>query len=349
MTPCAYEAFVRHAPFRFPRFADSRRVLKKCIHLSFNPFTSSKLNSMHFYDIIEKNRGTGGMRLELGRFQRHITRVQYQRASKFDCQKCGHAENSRQDRLSGAGQQTRRRILYRQRPYPPLHDCAGRIGKDSHTLSAGWFYGETPCALHDVTGLSPRRKSLPFSIAFPTTNTKCCWMKARFSGGHPAELFQENAHPAAGDRQPSSSPPCKDRLKRLYCSTADTSRVIDGGWYDLKINYTQYEISTIIAAARVTVSKLINELCTEGFIRCSTGKRKSTFSNTNRKFRTEEIDFSSGITPLFCFLPNGCSSYIPAFIWNRVTFYTKFRRNTFPFHVEFILFFWYFLGTSCDF
>ena len=57
-----------------------------------------------------------------------------------------------------------------------------------------------------------------------------------------------------------------------------------------------------------------------------------------------------GANPKFCtnsdnkatesaFLPNGCSSYIPAFIWNSVTFYTKFRGNVFPFHVEFILFF----------
>ena len=60
---------------------------------------------------------------------------------------------------------------------------------------------------------------------------------------------------------------CKDRLRRLYCSTADTSRVIDGQWYDLKLNYTQYEISTIVGGARVTITKLINELCAEGFIR----------------------------------------------------------------------------------
>ena len=32
-------------------------------------------------------------------------------------------------------------------------------------------------------------------------------------------------------------------------------------------HYTQYEISTIIGSARVTTSKLINELCNDGFIR----------------------------------------------------------------------------------
>ena len=60
---------------------------------------------------------------------------------------------------------------------------------------------------------------------------------------------------------------CKDRLKRLFFFTADTSRLMEGEWYNLKIHYTQYELSTIVGGARVTISKLINELCSEGFIR----------------------------------------------------------------------------------
>lgn len=43
MTPCAYEAFVRHAPFRFPRFADSRRVLKKMHTFIVQPFHKFKI------------------------------------------------------------------------------------------------------------------------------------------------------------------------------------------------------------------------------------------------------------------------------------------------------------------
>ena len=104
-----------------------------------------------------------------------------------------------------------------------------------YTLSAGWFYGETPCVLHDSTGILQSYSQ-----------------KMRI-------LRQEIAN--------LSFTPCKDRLRRLYCSTADTSRVIDGQWYDLKLNYTQYEISTIVGGARVTITKLINELCAEGFIR----------------------------------------------------------------------------------
>ena len=35
----------------------------------------------------------------------------------------------------------------------------------------------------------------------------------------------------------------------------------------MNVSYTQYELSTIVGGARVTVSKLISELCAEGFIR----------------------------------------------------------------------------------
>jgi len=60
---------------------------------------------------------------------------------------------------------------------------------------------------------------------------------------------------------------CKDRLKKLFCSTIDTSEIVENKWYKLKVSYTQYELSTIVGGARVTVNKLINELCSDGFIR----------------------------------------------------------------------------------
>lgn len=83
--------------------------------------------------------------------------------------------------------------------------------------------------------------------------------------------------------------PCKDRLRRLYCSTADTSRVIDGGWYDLKLNYTQYEISTIVGGARVTISKLINELCAEGFIRVLNRKTQISVAQYEEEIRKDQV------------------------------------------------------------
>ena len=60
---------------------------------------------------------------------------------------------------------------------------------------------------------------------------------------------------------------CKSRLKRLFCASADLRNEKDPEWYNLKISYTHYDLGVIVGAARVTVSKLIGELCDEGFIR----------------------------------------------------------------------------------
>ena len=43
--------------------------------------------------------------------------------------------------------------------------------------------------------------------------------------------------------------------------------MVDGGWYDLRVTYSQNDICSIIGSARVTVAKLMAELCGEGFLR----------------------------------------------------------------------------------
>lgn len=60
---------------------------------------------------------------------------------------------------------------------------------------------------------------------------------------------------------------CQERLMRTICMCVDESAVIDGNWYGLKIQYTHYDLGVLIGSVRVTVSKLINNLCNEGLIR----------------------------------------------------------------------------------
>jgi len=60
---------------------------------------------------------------------------------------------------------------------------------------------------------------------------------------------------------------CKNRIKRFYAASVDKTHVTDEGWYNVKVHSTHYELGIIVGAARVTVSKLINELCEEKFIR----------------------------------------------------------------------------------
>ncbi|MEG1777621.1 MAG: helix-turn-helix domain-containing protein, partial [Angelakisella sp.] len=60
---------------------------------------------------------------------------------------------------------------------------------------------------------------------------------------------------------------CKNRLKRLFCSSVDTKNITDPGWYNMKVRYTHSELGEIVGGARVTISRQINELCSEGFLR----------------------------------------------------------------------------------
>lgn len=60
---------------------------------------------------------------------------------------------------------------------------------------------------------------------------------------------------------------CKSRLLKLLCSSVDKDKSIDGNWYKLKIQYTQHEMANIIGSTRVTVAKLISELCEDHKIR----------------------------------------------------------------------------------
>lgn len=60
---------------------------------------------------------------------------------------------------------------------------------------------------------------------------------------------------------------CKDRILRVFVESCDTLNLIEGQWYCLNKKYTHQELAGIIGANRVTVSKLIMELCECGKIR----------------------------------------------------------------------------------
>ena len=60
---------------------------------------------------------------------------------------------------------------------------------------------------------------------------------------------------------------CKTRLYNLFRASADITTTQKSSWYNLKFKYSQEDIAKIINANRVTVARLINELCDEGLIR----------------------------------------------------------------------------------
>lgn len=60
----------------------------------------------------------------------------------------------------------------------------------------------------------------------------------------------------------------RDRLLNLYvASVRQDADVVDHEWFPLKIHYKQRELATIIGVHRVSIGRLISELCREGCIR----------------------------------------------------------------------------------
>ena len=136
-----------------------------------------------------------------------------------------------------------------------------------YTLSAGWFYGETPVSLQEPTGLFSKAEVKTQIYIIPLYTYEHLVDTNKMFRDAIMENILKKMLILRHEIENLTFNSCKDRLKRLFCSTADTDRLIDGGWNKLKVHYTQYELSTIIGGARVTISKLINELCDEGFIR----------------------------------------------------------------------------------
>ena len=136
-----------------------------------------------------------------------------------------------------------------------------------YTLGDGWFFSETPVIVDAPTGLISERME-------PT----CLWAIKRQTY---QTLFDQNKdfrNLITGNMarkmlilrhevERISFEPVKGRILHLLCASADTSHLIDSSWHPLQIRYTQYDIVSIVGSSRVTLSKLLGELCNENKIR----------------------------------------------------------------------------------
>lgn len=141
------------------------------------------------------------------------------------------------------------------------------VEKILYILNAGWMFGEMAHTLGYKTGLYSMAetditlyiissknvdKLLNESVLFQNAVRKCLAQKI-ITLRYEIENLTFNS--------------VKDRIKRLFVMLVNTEEVHDGKWYGVNIEHTQYEIGVLIGGARVTVSRTINELCNEGFIR----------------------------------------------------------------------------------
>ena len=136
-----------------------------------------------------------------------------------------------------------------------------------YCLSRGWFFGEASSDLELQTSL--------YSIAEENTIIYKITAKKYRELVDNNKLFRDAILRSYAQKililryelEDISFNSCKNRLKRLLFAVADTSQLIDDQWYNLKVKYTQYDLGIIVGGARVTINKLINELCTENSLR----------------------------------------------------------------------------------
>lgn len=61
--------------------------------------------------------------------------------------------------------------------------------------------------------------------------------------------------------------PSIDRIKMFLCLNVVPESIDDSPWIDVDSKYTHYEVGVLVGCTRVTVSKMLNKLAKESFIR----------------------------------------------------------------------------------
>ncbi|MEG0441034.1 MAG: Crp/Fnr family transcriptional regulator [Oscillospiraceae bacterium] len=146
-------------------------------------------------------------------------------------------------------------------------DSADGVTKILYTLTAGWFFGETPYFLKTATGLFSQTETETVLYKIPDSACQKLMVENRLFRETMLKCYSLKMLMLRYEIANLTFNSCKSRLKRLFCSSVDTEVVTEPGWYNMKVHYTHYELSEIVGGARVTISRQINELCAEGFLR----------------------------------------------------------------------------------
>jgi CRP/FNR family cyclic AMP-dependent transcriptional regulator len=141
------------------------------------------------------------------------------------------------------------------------------IEKVLYVLSSGWLFGETPYILHTRTGLYSQTETQSVLYKINSENTDLLLEKSSLFRKALMQCYANKLLILRCEIENLSFNSCKNRIKRLFCASVDLKNSTDPQWYNLKIKYTHYQLGVIVGAARVTISKLIQELCAETFIR----------------------------------------------------------------------------------
>ena len=149
------------------------------------------------------------------------------------------------------------------------HYIIGQNGGEKllYTLSKGWFFGEAINILNEASTVISKADTpttlyrLDHDTFLRLTDESALFRNAVLLESAKKTLIMRH------EIENITFNSYKDRLLKLFLVAADRSELVDGRWYNQRVHYTQSDLSTIIGSSRITVSKLLNELCEEGVIR----------------------------------------------------------------------------------
>lgn len=152
-----------------------------------------------------------------------------------------------------------------------------------YTLTPGWFFGETPYFTKMKTGLYSQTEGDVIIYKIPRRECDKLIRENELFRNKLYECFSLKMLILRYEIANLSFNSTQDRLKRLFCSLVELAPAPTSSpnWYDVKIHYTHQELGEIVGGTRVTISRQINKLCEEGFLR-----------TLNRRFQVNKEEYS---------------------------------------------------------
>ena len=136
-----------------------------------------------------------------------------------------------------------------------------------YQLPKGWFFGEVCCWTGVHTGLYSQADDdvllqiISYADARTLFDTSPCFRNAILKCLIYKTLILRN------EVETITFLSCKKRIQRLFLAAIDDTVTYEGRWHPLKIQYTHAALGSIVGASRVTISKVINEMRGDQFLR----------------------------------------------------------------------------------
>ena len=141
------------------------------------------------------------------------------------------------------------------------------VEKILYFLNAGWLFGDIACITREKTGIFSQAETDVFCHKISKADYYMLMSNNEVFRIMVMQCYSYKILSLRYEIENLSFYSCKDRLKKLFLTSVDDSVLIDNQWFNLKTKYTQYELGVIVGSARITINKIMGELCAEEFVR----------------------------------------------------------------------------------